>query len=345
MIPMKVLLPCCCLILLIAACQKTFDRNVNAAFYHWKSTLDISAVENNYLKVTAVKKIYLRFFDVDWDGAAGEPLPIAVLNVRKKFLDSFNIIPTVFITNRTFLKITPNEVGELADNVLKKINELATQFPNHKIKEWQFDCDWSPKTQDKYFAFLKAVKSKNQQKKISSTIRLHQIKYFEKTGVPPVDRGVLMFYNMGNLEDIHASNSILDLSIAKKYLDNFENYALPLDVALPIFSWGVLIREGRMIKLINNLRASDLTDEVRFLKIDETHFEIIKSTYLQGYYLYEGDILRLESVSVDQLNQSADLLSPLIENTDLNIVFYHLDSMTIINYPHEVLENICNRFR
>jgi len=154
-----------------------------------------------------------------------------------------------------------------------------------------------------------------------------------------------MFYNMGNVEDVNAENSILDLSIAKQYLGNFEKYPLSIDVALPIFSWGVLIREGKMIKLINNLQASDLQDNLRFLKIDENHFEIIKSTYLQGYYLYKGDVLRIEGAPIKLLQQSAELLNSVVSNSELMVIFYHLDSIAINNYPHETLEDICNRFR
>jgi len=332
---------------LFTSCQKDAERNVETAFYHWKTSLDISDYEANYLKAISVNRLYLRFFDIDWDGSAGEPLPIAQLEVKTSISENIEIVPTIFITNRTFLKLPSEAISKLAENVLKKIFLQASKFPNHKIRELQFDCDWSPKTQSKYFEFLKEIKSKTQDSlfHLSSTIRLHQVKYFEKTGVPPVDRGVLMFYNMGNVEDTEIENSILDLSIAKQYLNNVRNYPLGLDIALPIFSWGVLVREGKMIKLINNLQASDLNDDLRFLKIDETHFEVIKSTYLQGYYLYKGDIVRLERATIDLLQKSADLLSSVLTDSDLTIIFYHLDSIVINNYSDEALEDICNRFR
>ncbi len=336
-----------CFVFLLVACHKPAEKKVKSAIYHWKSTLDISKGEESYLKAISAHRIYLRLFDVDWDATAKQPLPIAELEVKTILSDSIEIVPTVFITNRTFFNLPEKEVSKLADHVFEKIFQITSNFPGHQVKELQFDCDWSSKTQSKFFEFLKEIKLRAQKKSIllSSTIRLHQIKFFERTGVPPVDRGVLMFYNMGNVEDIDAENSILDLSIAKQYLENFENYPLAIDIALPIFSWGVLIREGKMINLINNLQASDLKDELLFLKIDETHFEIIKSTYLQGHYLYKGDVLRLEMAPINLLQESADLLSNLVANEDLTVIFYHLDSIAINNYPHEILEDICNRFR
>ncbi len=45
---------------------------------------------------------------------------------------------------------------------------------------------------------------------LSSTIRLHQIKYRERTGVPPVERGMLMFYNMGQFSADPEARAIFD---------------------------------------------------------------------------------------------------------------------------------------
>lgn len=335
------------IVFLSSSCQTTTERKVNTAFYYWKTTLNISNFEESYLKTLSAKRLYLRVFDVDWDGNSNQPLPVASIEVKSALPDSIEIIPTVFITNRTFLNISSEDIPRLAENVSNKIFQIAADFPGHQIKELQFDCDWSPKTQTKFFDFLKQIRLKTQGKSIllSSTIRLHQVKFFEKTGVPPVGRGVLMFYNMGNVEDITAKNSILDLTIAKQYLGNLEKYPLPVDIALPIFSWGVLIREGRMTGLINNLRASDLKDESRFSKIDETHFELVKSTYLQGYYLYKGDVLRLETVPAELLQEAAGLLSKAVADSDLTVIFYHLDSIALNSYSYETLEDICNRFR
>ena len=64
------------LLFLITACQKDVDRNIETAFYHWKTSLDISDYEANYLKAISANRLYLRFFDIDWDGSAGEGLTV-----------------------------------------------------------------------------------------------------------------------------------------------------------------------------------------------------------------------------------------------------------------------------
>ena len=181
--------------------------------------------------------------------------------------------------------------------------------------------------------------------KVSATIRLHQIKYFEQTGVPPVNRGMLMFYNMGDLDKIETENSILDIEIGKSYFQNFDKYPLPLDVALPIFQWGVIFRDGKLVKLINNLRAEDLTDEARFEQIAENRFRLEASTYLEGYYLYKDDLIRLENVEQQALRESAKALSNVIDNQGFTVSFYHLDSLSLSAFPQDSLEQIIEAFR
>ncbi|MFT5164839.1 MAG: hypothetical protein ACI8P3_000062 [Saprospiraceae bacterium] len=333
-----------CLNLLFLSCADQKQHSVSPAFYHWKNSLDLSTAEFNYLSALQIKKLYIRFFDVDWKDS--NAVPLSVLECKSNIPDSIEIVPTVFITNQTMLNITEQQIPALGEKILRKVNQLVGSFKNNAIREIQFDCDWSPKSQDKYFQLLLFLRTQlaTQNQKISATIRLHQVKYFERTGVPDVDRGVLMFYNMTDIDDPDTENSILNISVAKQYLFNFDAYPLALDLALPIFKWGIVFQEDKFIKIINNLDQNDLRDTTHFSKIDENRFEIIKSTYLKGYYLYKKDQIRLEKTTIGNLQKAADLLSPMISNKDLNIIFYHLDSTLIADYPNEVLKDIYNRF-
>ena len=57
------------------------------------------------------KKLYVRFFDVDMNG--NKPLPLAHLVVKQKD-DNHEIIPVVFITNRTMSELNSTEINKLA---------------------------------------------------------------------------------------------------------------------------------------------------------------------------------------------------------------------------------------
>lgn len=180
---------------------------------------------------------------------------------------------------------------------------------------------------------------------LSATIRLHQLKFFEKTGIPPVDRGMLMFYNMGDLEAWETENSILDPAAGKKYLTPDARYPLPLDFALPLFRWGVLFRDGQLFKLINNLGEKDLQDTLRFTPITSGRFLVKKSTYLQGYYLYEDDLIRLESVKTGQLEAAAALLGKMFPPAERTVGFYHLDSGLVRGFPAKNLEKVLEKIK
>ena len=319
------------------------------AFYHWKTQLKLDKAKRSYLDSIGVKKLYVKFFDVDWDGATTQPVPLATVELDTINLNGLEIVPTIFITNRTLLNLPMQQLDTLASLIFQKIKSLQTQTP----LEIQFDCDWTAKTQAKYFALLTSFRQiasfdssfiiHHSSLILSATIRLHQSKYFEKTGVPPVDRGMLMCYNMGDLENWEIENSILDLEVAKTYLPPIVNrqssiidpYPIPLDFALPLFRWGVLFRDGRMIKLLNGLSVEDLQDTSRFQKMAENRYEVRKSTYLQMHYLYVGDRLRLDGVSPEALLSMTKLLGERINDSPTTLAFYHIDSTATQLFPKE----------
>lgn len=256
------------------------------------------------------------------------------------------IIPTVFITNRTLVNIKEEDLADLAQKIGQKLIGQLADFPNCILKEIQFDCDWSKSTRQKYFSLLNLLKRElmTVDIQLSVTIRLHQIKYATETGIPPVERGMLMYYNMGKVQEQTTENSILDNQIGQQYLANLKKYPLPLDLALPLFKWGVLFRDNKMIKLLNQQKEAELADSKRFRKVDENHWEVIKSTYLDGVYLYENDEIRLEQVKMKELRAAADLLHAQLKRIDRSIVFYHLDSMVLKDYEVTDLNQILLKF-
>ncbi len=327
-------------------------REVSMAFYHWKTTVDTSNFKN-----IKNEKIYLRLFDIDWDEGTKSPKPLAELQGIELFKNSKKITPVVFITNKTFSQISENQIDALVLHVFDKIKKNMSASCAIKpcmtegvdFDEIQFDCDWTATTRERYFYFLKKIKTLFLDKKISATIRLHQIKFMDKTGVPPVDRGMLMAYNMGDLDDRETDNSILNIETLKSYLKKFDRYPLELDVALPIFSWGIVFRDGEAVKIMSHLSKKDMTStpqyEALFQQKEDNHFVLLKNQYFKGLYLYENDDIRIEEVPLSNLRSAAQFLSQNIKNQQLTVAFYHLDSTTLQQYRYEDLENIAHIFR
>lgn len=334
----KILFSICCSLLIVSCNQK--DTSVDSAFYYWKQSLELSENAKDYLNHLNTQKIYIKYFDVAWNDVAGEPKPVAIIDFKKEQLPkNLSIIPTVFITNQTLSESNDAQIEALAVNLSKAIQRINDENKIQNLSEIQLDCDWTLSTKDKFFKLLETVRTQFPNIKLSATIRLHQVKFYKKTGVPPVDRGMLMFYNMGDLTNPQTENSILDLKTAEQYLVNFDKYGLPLDVALPLFRWGVLKRRGRVIKLMNNLDFEDLKSE-KYKSISPTEFEVLESHYLNTLYLYKGDIIRIESVSVSELEQTAKMLNQQIKNKDRTITFYHLDDKVLQHYSKESLLEI-----
>jgi len=319
---------------------------VTPAFYHWQTKLELNDIEETYLDSLQVKKLYVKFFDVDQSDTSDKTKALAQLETEQFEKKTRTIIPAIFITNRTFFNLNEKDLEILSQRIFDKIVELRNSFDKSPLTEIQIDCDWSPQTRTSYFTLLKLLKKQlGSAVTLSVTIRLHQIKFPETTGIPPVDRGMLMFYNMGEVDNFNTQNSIIDLEIANRYLSKFGDYPLPLDVALPIFGWGVLFRDQKMIKLINNLAEIDLSDTSRFYKASENRYKVTKSTYLQGYYLYAGDVIRLEDSPIQEVQAAAALLNKLSDEKDLTVSLYHLDTKTLSNYSYDQLQSIYDQFR
>jgi hypothetical protein len=344
------------ILLFLFGCKSRETRTINSAFIHWKSRLELTEFEQSYCKELDAKTLYLRFFDVDINAANKLPEPISELSFNANNLINFDkIIPTVFITNRTLINANESDIDALSSLIFNKLAFYTegSLFEN-KIQEILIDCDWTEKTRDKFFHLIKQLKLISN-KKITATIRLHQIKFKEKTGIPPADKGLLMAYNTGDLSDPQTVNSTLDIEVLKSYISNLNSYPLQLDVALPIFSWGIVKRDGQAVQLIPSAskdffmkkspQKGVYTEGSSFEKKSDNEIEILKNGYYNGYYLYADDVIKLEEVSKTDLKIAADLLSQGIQNQQVTVSFFSLDSVNLKRYNSQDLKGIKDGFR
>lgn len=84
-------------------------------FYYWRSNYTINEIEKKEVDSLKVQKIYVRFFDVD--KTADQIKPIGIIRNFDASKLNVNYIPTVFITNRTFINTSKDQVKILAKNV------------------------------------------------------------------------------------------------------------------------------------------------------------------------------------------------------------------------------------
>ncbi|MEN0004279.1 MAG: hypothetical protein AAF798_09055 [Bacteroidota bacterium] len=328
------------LLLALTACQPT-PPTVQPSFYHWKSNFQPSHLAEATLQQLAPQRLYVRFFDVDWDFSRQAAIPKGEVQLNDLAALPYAITPTLFITNRTLKHLPKAEIPVLAERIIQKIQRKAAQANAPLPTTLQLDCDWTQSTRDAFFTLLRAIReSYPELEELSATIRLHQLRDRNIMGIPPIDRGMLMYYNMGDLEDWEEENSILNLEKAAPYEIGFRDYPLPLDLALPIYSWGLVFRQDRFLQIINDLRSSALTDTTYFEKIAANRYRIRKSTYLNGGYLYAGDQIRVEEMTPALVGEACQHLSTYFDADDFTVAFYHLDSANLNVFNHALLEHL-----
>jgi len=290
-------------------------------FYYWKTNLKLNDIEKKTLDKTNALSLYVRFFDVD--KLSGKFEPVAVITKDKSFETGKEIIPTIFITNRSFINIQKEEIPFLAEKINDLILKKIADYHLKVNQEIQIDCDWTSGTKDDYFEFLKQLK-KISQKQITCTLRLHQVKDKNLTGIPPVEKVYLMCYSTSSPLENSDKNSILDLNTLKSYLAKLEDYPIKkIEVALPIYSWGIVTNHLGKHKLINALSIKDLNNP-DFKKISDSEAEILKDGFYFGNFLNKGFKIKVEEISEDQLENAIQFLDKKIDT--YNIIYYQLDS-------------------
>jgi hypothetical protein len=312
---------------LLAGCQQ-HARNKTISFYYWKTSFHIDSPEAAALRNNAVTTLYTRYFDIDFSPADSAPRNISPISWDTAALLA-KIVPVVYIKNRVFEKLDTTGIRLLSKNVYKLVSAIS-EAKKIDSPEIQFDCDWTESTRKEYFLFLATYRSLSKQM-ISATIRLHQVKYPDKTGIPPVDYGVLMYYNMGAI-DAGTGNSIYDAAIAARYTPAIKTYPLELDIALPIFAWGLQLREGKVVKLLNKMNFLHFENDTNFTALPQNRYAVKHACFHGGYYFKENDLVKTEHVTEAQLLHIVEEVNRNSNHRIRNLIFYELDKENLVLY-------------
>lgn len=326
----------------LVSCRK--DRVVSTSFYYWKTVYANNATEEKYLNALKSNKLYVRIMDVD-QGDNGT-IPVSPITFKAKLPDSVALIPVVFIVNNVLKNQTPQQLDDLAGKIIYYVNGRIKPSGKSSFNELQIDCDWTRTTRDNYFHLLRRIKSNASLKNkiLSATLRLHQLKNQISNGIPPVDRVMLMCYNMGNLRKYGNQNSILEQDELVKYAgNNLGKYAMPIDIGLPIFSWSVVFRKKQYAGIAKRLNPERFSDQQTFKLTDKNLYTLQRN--LPEYGLLRGDEIRYEALSTSQLQSAADYIQKHLSSDSVNIIYFHLDELTLKHYTYEDLEQTAAIFR
>lgn len=343
------------------SCEK--ERVVNRGMYYWKNNEQLLNVnEAVFIADAQIKTCYVKFFEVAedsvWDAAPVAKSKLTFnysavgLSAEKRIqvdtcLEKVLIIPTVYIQNNVVLHLNKTALDTLAGNIIYLINKYWSG--NHFAQYYsyfnsiQIDCDWTPKSRDNYFYLLKEIKKRASSKSLSCTLRLYPYAYQDTMGVPPVDRVMLMCYNLLPPLQDEDKNSILDLEELNAYLNLVDEYPLPMDIALPIYSYQFLYQNNQLAGLLNT-SLSELQPYVHEIK--PQWYEVNRDVIVGDKFLRGGDKIKIEAIDKKLLDDAIQLITDGVNLQDsITVSLFHLDKNTISAYDQESINRFYNTFK
>ena len=281
------------------------------AFYYWRTTFRLSPAERRALAELHVTRLYIRMFDVEWSGGAAARVGAIAPEPGARIPDGIEAVPVVYLRADVFRHLPVGRTAGLARATWAEVRERAAWL-GFAPRELQVDCDWTDGTRDPFFDFVRQLRAAAAPHEIalSATIRLHQVKYRERTGVPPVDRGMLMFYNMGRFSADPGARAIFDAKSAERYLARVSDYPLVLDVALPIWSWTLHVRDESVEGLMQSTDPDELAALPFLRRIADDRYEAVRNAFLHGTLLRAGDVLKIEVTGPAEARAAADMIAP-----------------------------------
>lgn len=232
------------IIVVFCSCSKQQGEKTNAVYY-WSTTFKSDSIQQSFLRQHHIKKIYLRFFDVVVD-EQGNVMPNATVRFATPVPKDVEIVPVVYIVNDCLYR----SIDKLDSLILQRVTQMCETNDITPFRELQIDCDWTARSRTHYFQVLSRLneRAKKQGVALSATIRLHQL----GEAPPPVEKGILMLYNTGDVTRLDCEHPILDMKDAAPYLRKLSKYRLPLATAYPVYAWRVLFRKGKFVGILHS---------------------------------------------------------------------------------------------
>lgn len=336
---------------LLTSCGQ--DPEVVRAMYHWRNDDAITDDARTFLDTHAVGTLFHKVLDIDWNEANhAYPTSINAMPDLVQYtygLDSGRIarlgrmqrVPVVFLTERTMRQCDTEQLTTLADKLVRKLDQLCPQG----YDELQLDCDWSAHSSAHFFTLVRWMKERTG-RPVSVTIRLHQYRHPELTGVPPADRGMLMLYNVEDVKRAEGRNSIFNAEAAAPYFSGARPYPIPLDIALPAFSWVLHFRQDRFMGIREPSDMDDLVEQgvchndsagwYSVVKEDEDHW------WSDG--LHVGDRLHWERTDSTALMEAVRLARTAANDDTVRVSFFDLQAYDRPVYDHATFEQAWDAF-
>ena len=153
-----------------------------------------------------------------------------------------------------------------------------------------------------------------------------------------MEKGVLMCYNMDDLDQFDTENSIISAKTLKQYISPSTHYPIELDLALPIYQWGLVFRLGKLSLIANDISVKQLK-QPQFTQLKPNIYQVNKNGYLNDSYVCKGDLIRLENSTPETLTEIADALN----DSDLSfnrLILFHISQQQLTQFNENSIQKI-----
>lgn len=153
----------------IVSCQQTSTTNTDVTnkassngIYYWKTRFYINDYDLDFLKKHEISRIYVKMFDVALQNDSPDDtlsvIPIATTRFESPIPDGIEIVPTVYITYEALSHLKGKDreyIESYAQRILTRVDAMISYNEIQKVREVQFDCDWTSNTSYAYhYIFL-----------------------------------------------------------------------------------------------------------------------------------------------------------------------------------------------
>ncbi|MFK7923618.1 MAG: hypothetical protein AB8H47_16795 [Bacteroidia bacterium] len=319
-------------------------NTVKTVFYQWESQPDWNSSTQAYLDTLATEQLFLRFFDIEWDDSRKRIVPIGSLRANLSDWEGKEVVPVIYLSENVLPHLDESQIADLAELTIDRVRRIAE--PLEQINEIQIDSNWDQENKENYFAFLRQMQTLLGEKgpRLSVCVYPQHVLQRDSMGVPPVERARFMLMEIVDPVAVEQNASLFGATI-REAASEADDYGIPLDVGLPIGSWGVVLRNEKAISILRHLPLNLLEDRDRFEVVNAYFYRVLADTYLDGTFLYENDMIRLEALSPDQLRESIKPLAPYLSHDSISVGFFHLEVNTSAEYPPKEIRKLVDLFR
>jgi hypothetical protein len=157
---------------------------------------------------------------------------------------------------------------------------------------------------------------------------------------------MLMFYNMGRFSADPDARAIFDPASAARYLARVAEYPLALDVALPIWSWTVHLRDDRVEGLLQSTDPDELTAQPFLARAAPDRYVATRSAFLHGTMIREGDVLKIEVTGpAEALAAAAQIAPHLADDPRRTVSLFDLSERNLARHAAATLDQVFRAVR